>query len=82
MFIIASFTTGKYLWKIGRERALIFGMLLIVSLHFIIKVVGIFGLGFLIFLESKTMFVVFSFIAKMILGIGSGMNSTASKLRL
>jgi hypothetical protein len=32
--------------------------------------------------ESKTMFVVFSFIAKMVLGIGSGMNSTASKLHL
>jgi len=37
MFIIASFTTGKYLWKIGRERALIFGMLLIVSVSFYLQ---------------------------------------------
>lgn len=44
-----------------------------------LKIIGIFGLGVLDFVYSKTWFIVVSFVSKFLLGVGSGMNSTASK---
>lgn len=69
MFIIGSSLTGKYLYKVGRERALILGMLLIV--------IGIVALGLIYLVDERTTFVLVSFLAKALLGVGGGMNATA-----
>lgn len=69
-FTISSFFTGKYLKKIGRSRGMIIGILLVIS--------GITGLGTLDFVYSKPVFIFFSFVFKVMCGIGAGLNSTSS----
>lgn len=60
---------GRYMHKVGKANALIIGIFLIIA--------GILALGAVDYVDDKTWFVVVSFIAKAVLGIGSGMNSTA-----
>ena len=61
---------GKYLHVIGRELAIMIGMILI----FLQQV----GLYMLADIKSPTMFLICSFTAQMVGGFGSGINAVAS----
>lgn len=61
---------GMYLHKIGREIAIIVGMLLI-----LVQQVGLYKLNDF---KNPTMFLIWSFGAQMIGGLGSGINAVAS----
>ena len=66
----------------GRSKAIIVGVFLIVSLILSLKfkIGGIVGLGTLKHVFHKSSFVLLSFLFKIMLGIGSGLNSTTCKL--
>lgn len=60
---------------------MIAGILLIVSCFLeYLKIIGIFMLALLKYVNAVNTFIEVSFIAKILLGLGSGMNSTASKI--
>ena len=61
---------GKYLHVIGREIAIIVGLVLI-----LIQQVGLYELASI---KSSNSFLLWSFVAQMIGGLGSGINAVAS----
>ena len=61
---------------------MIVGILLIVSFLDEKKISGIFLLALLKYVDAVNTFIEVSFIAKILLGLGSGMNSTASKFSM
>ena len=61
---------GKYLHLIGREVAIIVGMLLIT-----LQQIGLYEVAYI---QGATSFLIWSFTAQMIGGLGSGINAVAS----
>ena len=69
-YMLSCWLSGRYLNKIGREIAIIIGLFLI----FLQQT----GLYYLSFVNSTTTFLILSFIAQMVGGLGSGTNAVAS----
>ena len=69
-YIISCILGGRFLHKIGREVAIIVGLLLI-----IVQQVGLYILSDF---TNPTAFVVASFVAQLVGGLGSGVNAVAS----
>jgi len=69
-YMLSCILGGKYLHVIGREIAIIIGLVLI-----LIQQVGLYELAFI---KSANSFLFWSFVAQMIGGLGSGVNAVAS----
>ena len=69
-YMLSCILGGKYLHKIGREIAIIIGLVFI-----LIQQVGLYELSGI---KSSYAFLFWSFVAQMIGGLGSGINAVAS----
>ena len=69
-YMVSCILGGKYLHLIGREIAIIFGLLFILA-----QQVGLYELSSI---KSANAFVFWSFVAQLIGGLGSGINAVAS----
>lgn len=70
MFVLVSSLMPRILNHITRAKGCIIGMMLLI--------IGIGGMGTVYYIEDATTFVVFSFVWKILLGIGCGFISTSS----